>query len=120
MPTASSTKSARFDRVPERINVGARIAICDTISLPFFLLPVGSRPNRQLFIKRARMQGFIILDHYDRRAAIIERPAEWYRAWHFRWREEVTDGLANAPGALVRRLSGRNTGTAPVRVGAGP
>jgi len=110
----------QFDHVLERINVGARIAICGTIGMPSFPLPAGPRPNRQLLIKRARMQGFLILDHYDRYTAIIDRLTEWYRAGHFRWREDVTDGLENAPDALVRLLAGANTGKALVRVGTDP
>ena len=110
----------QFDRVMERINVGARIAICGTIGMPSYPLPVGPRPNRQMLIKRARMQGFLILDHYDRYAAIVDRLAAWYREGRFSWREDVTDGLENAPAALVRLLAGRNTGKALVRVGAEP
>ena len=110
----------QFDRVLERINVGARIAICGTIGMPSYPLPVGPRPNRQMLIKRARMQGFLILDHYDRYAAIVDRLAAWYREGRFSWREDVPDGLENAPAALVRLLAGRNTGKALVRVGAEP
>lgn len=110
----------QFDRIMERINIGARIAICGTIGMPSFPAPVGPRPNRQLLIKRARMQGFLILDHFDRYSAIIDRLTGMYRAGHFRWREDVTDGLENAAGALVRLLAGRNTGKALVRVGADP
>ena len=110
----------QFDRVLERINVGARIAICGTIGMPSFPLPVGPRPNRQLLIKRARMQGFLVLDHYDRYAAIIDRLTDWYRAGHFRWREDVTVGLENAAAALARLLAGQNTGKVLVRVGADP
>lgn len=110
----------QFDRVLERINVGARIAICGTIGMPSFPLPTGPRPNRQLLIKRARMQGFLILDHYDRYDAIIGRLSDWHRADPFRWREDVTDGLENAAGVLVRLLAGNNTGKALVRVGDDP
>ncbi len=110
----------QFDRVLERINVGARIAICGTIGMPSFPLPVGPRPNRQLLIKRARMQGFLILDHYDRYATIVDRLADWHRADPFRWREDVAVGLENAGAALVRLLAGANTGKALVRVGADP
>src|SRR3546814_15881933 len=88
--------------------------------MPSFPLPVGPRPNRQLLIKRARMQGFIILDHYDRYGAILERLTDWYRAGHFRWRQDVTDGLENAPAALVRPLAAENTGKALVSGGADP
>ncbi|NQW12432.1 MAG: NADP-dependent oxidoreductase [Alphaproteobacteria bacterium] len=107
----------QFDRVMERINQSARIAICGTIGMPSFPLPTGPRSNRQLLIKRARMQGFLILDHFDRYDAIILRLSAWYRAGHFRYREDITDGIENAAGALVRLLAGGNTGKALVRVG---
>lgn len=110
----------QFDRVIERINQSARIAICGTIGMPSFPPPMGPRPNRQLLIKRARMEGFLILDHYDRYDEIVSRLSEWYRAGHFRYREDITDGLENAPAALVRLLAGGNTGKALVRVGADP
>lgn len=115
-----SVGAEQFDRVLERINIGARIAICGTIGMPSFPLPVGPRPNRQLLIKRARMQGFLILDHYDRYVSIIDRLTDWHRAAPFRWREDVTAGLENAGAALVRLLAGGNTGKALVRVGDDP
>lgn len=110
----------QFDGVLDRINIGARIAICGTIGMPSFPLPTGPRPNRQLLIKRARMQGFLILDHYDRYTDIVARLTAWHRDRPFRWREDVTDGLENAGAALVRLLAGRNTGKALVRVGPDP
>jgi len=112
--------AAQFDAVLDRINTGARIAICGTIGMPSFPLPTGPRPNRQLLVKRARMQGFLILDHYDRFQTIVEELAAWYRAGHIKYREDVTVGLDNAATALVRLLSGQNTGKALVRVGADP
>ena len=111
---------AQFDAVLDRINVGARIAICGTIGMPSFPLPVGPRPNRQLLVKRARMEGFLILDHYDRFAEIVERLSGWYRDGHLKYREDVTVGLDTAPDALVALLAGRNTGKALVRVGDDP
>lgn len=115
-----SVGGAQFDAVLDRINVGARIAICGTIGMPSFPLPTGPRPNRQLLVKRARVEGFLILDHYDRYADIVEKLTGWYRDGHIRYREDVTDGLGNAADALVRLLSGQNTGKALVRVGADP
>ncbi len=112
--------AAQFDRVMERINVGARIAVCGTIGMPSFPLPMGPRVNRQLLVNRARIQGFVILDHYHRYDQIIEILSDWYRAGHFAYREDVTDGLEHSAGALVRMLAGRNTGKTLVRVGADP
>lgn len=115
-----SVGADQFDAVLERINVGARIAICGTIGMPSFPLPMGPRPNRQLLVKRARMEGFLILDHYDRFNQIVERLAGWYRDGHLKYREDVTMGLDNAAEALIRLLTGQNTGKALVRVGADP
>ncbi|MDF1792288.1 MAG: NADP-dependent oxidoreductase [Thalassobaculaceae bacterium] len=115
-----SVGAAQFDAVLERINVGARIAICGTIGMPSFPLPIGPRPNRQLLVKRARMEGFLILDHYDRYGAIVEKLTGWYRAGQIRYREDVAVGLDNAADALIRLLSGQNAGKALVRVGADP
>lgn len=111
---------AQFDAVFDRINVGARIAICGTIGMPSFPAPVGPRPNRQLLVKRARMEGFLILDHYDRYLDIIDQLSVWYRAGRFKFHEDVTDGLENAADALVRLLAGKNQGKALVRVGDDP
>lgn len=111
---------AQFDRVLERINVGARIAICGTIGMPSFPLPTGPRPNRQLLIKRARMQGFLVLDHFERYDSIIARLTDWYRDGRLDYREDVTEGLEHAPAALVRLLAGENRGKALVRVGPDP
>lgn len=112
--------AVQFDRVMERINVGARIAICGTIGMPSFPLPIGPRVNRQLLVNRARVQGFLILDHYHRYDEIIGVLTDWYRAGHFAYREDVTDGLENSAGALLRMLAGQNTGKTLVRVGADP
>ena len=110
----------QFDRVMERINIGARVAICGTIGMPSHPVPTGPRINRQLLVKRARIQGFLILDHYNRFDRIIEQLASWYRTGALRYREDVTDGLEGAPAALVNLLAGRNEGKASVRVGADP
>lgn len=110
----------QFDHAMERINLGARIAICGTIGMPSFPLPMGPRVNRQLLINRARIQGFLILDHFDRYDEIIARLSGWYREGRFSYREDVTEGLDNAPGALVRLLKGENSGKALVRVGDDP
>jgi len=110
----------QFDRAMERINVRARIAVCGTIGMPSFPLPTGPRVNRQLLINRARIEGFVILDHYDRFDKIIGQLSQWYRDGHLKYREDVTDGLENAPAALVDLLAGRNRGKAVVRVGADP
>lgn len=109
------------DAVLERINVGARIIVCGTMGIPDGgpgePPPPGPRPNRQLLIKRARMEGFLVL---DRLARLDRLPAElvaWVRDGKLAYREDVVEGLENAPQALLRLLAGGNRGKMLVRVG---
>jgi len=110
----------QLDAVMEHINVGARIAICGTIGMPSFPIPLGPRMNRALLVKRARIEGFLVLDHFDRYGEIIEELTGWYRSGQLKDREDVADGLEAAPMALERLLKGENTGKQVVRLGPDP
>jgi len=110
------------DAVLETINVGARVVICGTISqdpggasadTP---LPVGPRPNRQLLIKRARMEGFLVLDHLARMAEVARQLAAWLKDGKLAYQEDVTEGLDKAPETLIRLLKGENRGKVLIKV----
>jgi hypothetical protein len=67
--------------------------------------------------KRIRMQGFVILDHYaDRYDDFRREMGEWVASGRVKLREDVVDGLENAPAAFVGLLEGRNFGKLVVRV----
>jgi len=110
----------QLDAVMGHINIGARIAICGTIGMPSFPVPTGPRMNRALLVNRARIEGFLVLDHFDRYAEIIAELTGWYQDGLLRDREDVADGLDAAPGALERLLKGENTGKQIVRLGPDP
>ena len=109
------------DAVLERINVGARIIVCGTMGIPDGgpgePPPPGPRPNRQLLIKRARMEGFLVLDHLARLDRLPAELVAWVRDGKLAYREDVVEGLENAPQALLRLLAGGNRGKMLVRVG---
>ena len=107
----------QLDAVLEHINIGARIAICGTIGMPSFPIPEGARMNRTLLVNRARIEGFLVLDHFDRFDAIIAEMTNWYREGLLKDREDVAEGLGAAPNALERLLKGENTGKQIGRVG---
>lgn len=70
-----------------------------------------------LLQKRIRMQGLIILDHYaDRFDAFRRDMGEWVGAGWVKLREDLVDGLENAPAAFIGLLEGRNFGKLVVRV----
>ena len=113
---------AVFDAVLPLLNVGARVPVCGFIAhYNDETLPPG--PNRlplllsTLLQKRIRMQGFIILDHYaDRFDAFRRDMGEWVGAGRVKLREDIADGLENAPAAFIGLLEGRNFGKLVVRV----
>jgi len=112
------------DAVLDHINVGARIVICGTMGIrdvaPDEPQPPGPRVNRTLLIKRARMQGFLFFDYVERMPAALEELASWVREGKLTYAEDIVEGLENAPTALVRLLSGGNTGKMIVKVGPEP
>ena len=44
----------------------------------------------------------------------------WLREGRVKYREDITEGLENAPGALIGLLQGANFGKKIIRVGADP
>lgn len=68
--------------------------------------------------KRIRVEGVIILDHYAQRFDAFHRDmSEWVRTGRVKLREDVIEGLENAPQAFIGLLEGCNFGKLVVRVG---
>lgn len=111
-----------FDAVLPLLNIGARVPVCGVIAhYNDKSLPAG--PNRLPLLmstvlqKRIRMQGLIILDHYGERFDAFRRDMrEWIDAGQVKVREDMVDGLENAPAALIGLLEGKNFGKLVVRV----
>src|SRR6058998_895753 len=74
---------------------------------------------RQILSKRLTVRGFINYDfaveHY---AGFLREVGAGVAAGRIRYREDVVDGLENAPGAFIGMLEGRNFGKLIVRVAA--
>jgi len=102
------------------INVNARIAICGLISqYNAAELPAG--PNlAPILVNRATMRGFIVSDHVDRAPEFLAEATRWVRDGRLKYREDVVDGLQNAPGAFLGLFEGRNVGKLLVRVAPDP
>lgn len=68
--------------------------------------------------KRIRMQGFIItMDYGDRYGEFLENMTPWVSEGKIKYREQIVDGLENAPDAFTGLLEGKNFGKLVVRVG---
>jgi NADPH:quinone reductase len=102
--------------VHRRLNVGARIVICGQISQYNQARPQPTFHPGLLIVYRARMQGFLINDYARRFDEAATRLAHWVATGELRWKEDVTDGLENAPRAFIGMLNGANRGKALVKI----
>ena len=66
--------------------------------------------------KRLRIEGFIVMDFYDRRAEAEARLARWIAEGRIKAELDILDGLEKAPEALIGLFDGSNRGKRAVRV----
>jgi NADPH:quinone reductase len=103
--------------VYRRLNVGARIVVCGQISQYNEERPQPTFHPGLLIVFRARMEGFLVSDFAPRYDEAARRLARWVASGELQWREDVTEGLANAPRAFIGLLNGANRGKALVKIG---
>ena len=95
-----------------------RVIACGSIARYNDAEPAPGPRNMFLVVtKRLRLQGFLIIDHFDRFGEFTEQATEWFRAGRLRYRETVVDGIENAPSAFLGLLRGENIGKMLVKVG---
>lgn len=104
------------------LNLHARVPVCGFIAHYNDVAPPPGPDRRPallatLLAKWVRMQGFVILDHFGPRFDTFRREmGAWLADGRVRLREDVVDGLEQAPQALARILQGGNFGKTVVRV----
>ena len=112
-----NTAGAISDAVMQRLNVGARVVICGTASIASWdPLPQGPRVERHLLVKRARMQGILIFDYAQRFPEGLAKLTEWVRAGRIRYREDILEGIEEAPGSIAGLYRGENLGKRLIRI----
>ncbi|HAT4984540.1 TPA: NADP-dependent oxidoreductase [Serratia marcescens] len=113
---------AVFDAVLPLLNAKARIPVCGIIAhYNATGLPAG--PDRLPLLeglilrKRIRMQGFIIFDDYGSRFdEFLQQMSSWVEQGKIKFREDIVDGLEQAPQAFIGLLQGKNFGKLVIRV----
>ena len=114
-----NTGGGIHDAAMDNLALHARIIICGMVSraAEFDAPDIGERQMRKLLVARARMEGFLVLDHMERTAEALAELAGWYNGGQLKFREDIVEGIENVPMALLRLFSGQNFGKQLIKVG---
>ncbi|HXP29083.1 MAG TPA: NADP-dependent oxidoreductase [Solirubrobacteraceae bacterium] len=106
-----------LDACLARLALRGRIVLCGAISgYNDRGAAKGPANYANLIIKRGRMEGFLILDYFDRMPEAQQVVAGWLREGKIKSSEHVVEGLENAPDALNLLFTGGNTGKVIVQL----
>lgn len=104
------------------LNDFARIPVCGRIANYSDTSPPPG-PDRTVQLmgavltKRLRIQGFIVRDFASQTKDFAREVGGWIREGRIKYREDVVEGLENAPEAFMGLLKGKNFGKLLVKVG---
>lgn len=111
-----------LDAVIPLLNANARVPLCGLVS-QYNATELPSGPDRmnwlmgQILRKKIKVQGFIIFDDFGHLyPEFAKQMSEWVEQGKIKYREEVIDGLENAPEAFIGLLKGENFGKRVIRV----
>jgi len=72
---------------------------------------------RAVLTNRLLIRGFIVWDFADQENEFRDTVAGWLRDGRITYREDIVEGLENAPRAFQGLLQGKNFGKQIIRVG---
>jgi hypothetical protein len=105
------------DAVVRLLRPKARIAVCGQISQYNLEQPeTGPRILPHLLIRQARAEGFMVFQFADRHEEGLRQLAQWLLEKKLKYREDIVDGIENAPRAFIGMLHGRNMGKQLVKL----
>jgi NADPH-dependent curcumin reductase CurA len=112
-----------FEAVFPLLNDFARVPVCGLIAWYNATgLPAGPDRTpmilRQILTRRLTLRGFIVRDFEA--GDFLAEVGGWLKDGRLRYREDVREGLENAPAALIGLLDGENFGKLLIRVGPDP
>ena len=106
------------DAVMRRLASRAHVVVCGTASVSDWSTdPQGPRVERHVLVKRATIAAILAFDYRDRYPEGLARLAPWVREGRIAYREDVLDGIEQAPGAIAGLYAGENMGKRLIRVG---
>ena len=110
-----------LDAVLGHINIGARIPLCGFISQYTATEAGPGIQNLSILVsKRAKIEGFLVLDYYNRAAEAVQEMAGWMKEGRLKFRSDIHQGLENAPTVINKLFTGDKMGKLLVQVSEPP
>ena len=97
------------------LNDFARIPVCGLIA-QYNAAPMPGPDMFSVLRKRLTLRGFIVWEFAAKQADFLRDAGEWVRSGRLRYREDVVEGLENAPAAFLSLFRGKNFGKLLVKV----
>jgi NADPH-dependent curcumin reductase len=98
------------------LNDFARIPVCGLIAQYSATTPMPGPDMFSVLRKRLTLRGFIVTDFAAKEADFLREASAWVRGGQLKYREDVVEGLENAPAAFLGMLQGKNFGKLLVKV----
>ena len=98
------------------LNDFARVPVCGLIAQYDATTPLPGPDMFSVLRKRLMLRGFIVSDFAARQTDFLRDVGEWVRSGRLKYREDVAEGLENAPAAFLGMLQGKNFGKMLVKV----
>ncbi len=98
------------------LNDFARVPVCGLIAQYNAVVPLPGPDMFTVLRKRLTLRGFIVSDFAARQPDFLREAGEWVRGGQLKYREDVVEGLENAPAAFLGMLQGKNFGKMLVKV----
>jgi NADPH-dependent curcumin reductase len=111
-----NTGGSILEAVMHNINLGARIPLVGMISQYNAESPPDGPNLMPLLNKRALIKGFLVGDYQHRQLEFVNDVSQWLHDGKLKYKEDVVEGLENAPHAFIGLLQGINFGKLIVKL----
>lgn len=115
---------ATLDAALSLMNPFGRVPVCGMISM-YNATSLADGPSRaqlmrQILTDRLHIQGFIVTDRWNRFGDFVKEVGGYIRSGRLKYREDIVEGLENAPATFMGLLQGENFGKQLIRVSEDP
>ena len=98
------------------LNDFARVPVCGLIAQYNATTPMPGPDMFSVLRKRLNLRGFIVSDFAAKQGDFLRDVGEWVRTGRLKYREDIVEGLEQAPAAFLGLLQGKNFGKMLVKV----